>query len=62
MIKVCPICQTISDTVYCPRCRKVKIIVRTLTLAQINAKLMKNIAGRALLEKAAKALEARVEA
>lgn len=58
MIKVCPICQTVLDAVvYCPNCRRAHIIVRMLTLAQVNAKLMKNTAGRALLEKAAKALE-----
>lgn len=57
-MRVCPICQTVSSyDVYCPNCRQAHIVVKMLTLVQINAKLTKNIAGRALLEKAAKALE-----
>jgi hypothetical protein len=55
--RACPICSTVSFDTYCPRCRPMKIIVRTLTIGELRVRLRRTAGSADLIRKSIAALE-----
>jgi hypothetical protein len=55
--RACPICQTTTFETYCPRCRPMHIIVRTLTIGELRVRLRRTAGSADLIRKSIAALE-----
>jgi hypothetical protein len=55
-MKACPICSKTTTEPYCPSCARFKIMVRTLTVTELRARLMQTRGGSNMVRSAILAL------